>query len=86
MKRNFKLALLSMHEVASHGKGFESALMKSLPDGTSVIAKSNDVDTGSLKIVLHNDEWGEVPDGEELKKVIVTIEEQEKPVELVYEH
>lgn len=86
MKRKLRLALLSMHEIATHGKRFESALMDGLPEGTSVIAKSNDMDTGSLKIVLHNEEWEEVPNGEALKKVLVTLGEQEEAVKLSYNH
>jgi len=86
MNRKLKLALLSMHEIATHGKKFESALMDSLPEGTSIIAKSNDMETGSLKIVLHNDEWEEVPNGEDLEKVLVTLREQEETVKLVYNH
>jgi hypothetical protein len=86
MKRKLKLALLSMHEIATHGKKFESDLMGSLPEGTSVIAKSNDMEKGSLKIVLHNEEWEEVPNGEDLETVIVTLGEQEETVKLVYNH
>ena len=78
MKRRFKLALLSMSEIATHGKKFEAELMKNLPEGTSVIAKGNDMDTGSLKVVLHNESWDEVPNGESLEKVIVEL--LEKPV------
>ena len=87
MNRKLKLALLSMHELANHGKKFEAALLKSLPDGTAIIARSNDMETGSLKIVLYNEEWEDVPNGEDLEKVVVTLEEpQEEPVKIIYGH
>lgn len=80
MERRFQLALLSMSEIANHGKGFESKLMDNLPEGTNVIAKSNDMVTGSLQIVLHNEAWDVIPNGEELPKVLVELGALCKPV------
>jgi hypothetical protein len=65
-----------MSEVASHGEKFEPKLTESLPEGTIIIAKSNDMDTGSLKVILFNEAWDEVPNGESLKKVIVELSDK----------
>jgi len=73
-----------MSDVATHGSKFESML--DLPEGTRIVAKSNDLDTGSLKLVLYNPNWEEVPEGENLEIVLINIKEQEAPVKLAYPH
>ena len=77
MERRFKMAYVSVNDVAKHGKKFDTAIIEALPSGSQVMLKENDLDTASLKILVHNPEWTIVKEGQRVPRIIIDIPEAE---------
>jgi len=86
MERRFKLGIISINEIPAHGKNLENAIKENLPEGTVVLLKENNLETASLKVVLYNPEWEEVPYGCVLEAVLVKLPEPEKRKQIAYGH
>jgi hypothetical protein len=86
MDRRLKLGLISITDVVEHGKDLEKAIQEVMPEGTTILMKENDYGTASLKVILHNAEWEEVPCGEHLEVVLVRPQAPEVKTKLIYNH
>lgn len=71
MERRFKLGLVSLHYVTNGGKDFAKILQNSIPEGTDILLRKENLSIGSTELLLYNKQWDPVPDGEELEKVII---------------
>ena len=88
MERRFKIALISINEIESHGKDVVDAVKENIPEGTEIIKQETDYfDTASLRVLLYHSSWPLVPLGADLEKFVIELgKPKEKKVSLVYAH
>jgi hypothetical protein len=73
MERRFKLVGISIDVVASHSKGFEQALLKALPKGSSIVMKKDDIYAATLFLLIHNSEFPILEDKTIPPNITVTL-------------
>lgn len=77
MERRLKLGVVSMNDVANGGKGFAEILKKSIPDGVQILKQQENLQTGSLELLLYKEDWDVAPKGKQLEQVII---EAKRPI------
>jgi hypothetical protein len=86
--RRLQIGSISMHIVASWGKGLGDKIKEFLPDDAIVLKQQENFDRACMDLLVHHESFTDVSDGHKIPRTVLPIplKAQEDKPKLIYDH